>query len=376
MLAPFSSDVLTVTEIKQICEDFEEMHTCGRFIDADVTDRQGNPVSSGKAKLCFYCGRKPAALCRRENVHDLKELRVYMFSAMEKYCRQQRGEELCKKLSALALKSVLREISLSPKPGLVDRFENGSHTDMNFQTFIDSSAAIAVYFTDLAYEGFTFTGSDLSKGLPVVRNIGLRMETAMFSITNQVNTQKGIIFLMGLSLFACGYLFAHQETFSIEKFREIIKQVCRNISGRELANSESRPTTHGAEIYGRYRISGARGEAENGFPMGFDFGLPELLKGTQLDDTVLLRAFLSIAAHNNDTNILYRSNLEVLEKFKALCAAALEHSYAADLSDTAEYCKAKNISPGGSADLLGISIFIYFVRNISTDRLDLLKTNA
>jgi holo-ACP synthase/triphosphoribosyl-dephospho-CoA synthase len=136
MLVPFSSSLHTATEVKQICEAFEEMHPLGRFIDADVTNREGIPVSSGKAKLCFYCGQQPAILCRRENAHDLKELREFMFSKMKEYCRQRRRDEICKILSSLALRAILYEISLSPKPGLVDKFGNGSHSDMNYQTFM------------------------------------------------------------------------------------------------------------------------------------------------------------------------------------------------------------------------------------------------
>ncbi len=106
------------------------------------------------------------------------------------------------------------------------------------------------------------------------------------------------------------------------------------------------------------RISGARGEAENGFPMVFDFGLPELLKFTELNEQGLLRAFLAIAANNNDTNILYRSSVDVLNQFRELAQTALETDNMDLLMD---FCIKQRISPGGSADILAVSIYLYLL---------------
>ena len=66
-IVPCTTGTLNVSEIKQICEDFEENHPLGRFIDVDLNDDQGNTISSGKSKLCFFCQDKPAIECRREN---------------------------------------------------------------------------------------------------------------------------------------------------------------------------------------------------------------------------------------------------------------------------------------------------------------------
>ena len=372
-IAPFSAAQISTIEIKQICESFEERHPLGRFLDVDITDSAGGHVSSGKTKLCFFCRQKPADECRREEAHDLKELREFMFSKMEAFCNHHRENELCRKISSLALKAILYEISLTPKPGLVDKFSNGSHADMNFQTFIDSSVAISAYFADLVHEGFTFYANDLTKALPIMRSIGLQMETAMFSDTQNVNAQKGLIFLMGISLFASGYLFAGQDRFEIERFREIIKQICRDLIHKELENHDQRDKTHGEEIYGRYTVSGARGEAEQGFPMVFDFGLPELLKCKDLNDEALQKAFLSIAAHNNDTNIIYRRNLDVLENFKILSRTALNQYNPETYRQLMDYCAKENISPGGSADLLAVTIFIYsLIKSGDTDKFALL----
>jgi len=132
-IAPVLATPLSITDMKKVCETFEERHPLGRFVDVDLTDGEGNPVSSGKAKPCFFCHQKPADVCRHENAHDLNELRSFMFSEMEAFCYRRRENRLCRKISSLALKAILYEISLTPKPGLVDKFSNGSHADMNFR---------------------------------------------------------------------------------------------------------------------------------------------------------------------------------------------------------------------------------------------------
>lgn len=362
-IVPISKGKLILPELKQICEDFEENHPLGRFIDVDLNDEEGMTFSSGKSKLCFYCKEKPAIECRRQNAHNLEHLRAFMFSKMEEYCSQQRENTLAKQLSLLATKALLAEISLSPKPGLVDKFSNGSHTDMNYQTFLDSTAAISPWFGELVSAGFTFNDSNLTKALPVIRTIGLNMESAMFGATRNVNTQKGIIFLMGLSLFACGKLFSENVPFNIEKFRAIVKGICTDMVHNELVNHSHSAKTHGEIMFSQYGFSGARGEVESGFQTVFEFGLPQLAGFTELSDKMLLKCFLAIAAHNNDTNILYRRGPDVLKTFQKLCIKALENFNETNYTAVIDFCKNENCSPGGSADILAVTIFVWSVIN-------------
>lgn len=358
-LVPFILVGLNLPAIKQVCEDFEQNHPLGRFIDADVNDQQGNTVSSGKSKLCFFCLERPAIECRRENSHDAEELRSFMFARMAGYNRQKREGNIIKKLSSLAQQALLYEISLTPKPGLVDKYSNGSHADMNYQTFIDSTSAISPWFGELIREGLVFTDSDLKNALPLVRNIGLRMESAMYEATQNINTQKGIIFLLGLSLFACGKLFSQSDQFNIDQFRDIVRAICKDIIETELAHSPGSVKSHGEEIFLKYGYSGARGEAESGLGMVFGFGLPQLTGVTELNDEAIIRSFLSIASNNNDTNILYRRGPEVLIVFQNLCKSALEDLNDKNYLEVINFCKKENISPGGSADLLAVSIFVW-----------------
>jgi holo-ACP synthase/triphosphoribosyl-dephospho-CoA synthase len=362
-IAPCSSGRHSPVELKQLCEDFEESHPLGRFIDVDLNDAQGNTISSGKSKLCFFCREKPAIECRRLNVHDPEQLRSFMFAEMNKYCCRQREHTLAKRFSSMGLKALLYEISLTPKPGLVDKFSNGSHSDMNYQTFIDSSVAISQWFNELVYAGFAFRGNDYTKVLPLIRNIGLRMESAMYEATQNVNTQKGIIFLMGLSLFACGKLYSQNDRFDEELFRSIIRDSCKDLVAKELSSNFLSGKSHGEVIFQKYGFGGARGEAESGLELVFECGLPQLSGLTALNDEALIKCFLAIASRNNDTNILYRRGPEVLAAFQGLCKTAAENFSEANYSKVMEFCKSENISPGGSADLLALSIFIWLVMN-------------
>lgn len=367
-LVPFSIKHSSLTEIKQICEGFEENHPLGRFVDVDLNDPHGETVSSGKSKLCFFCSERPAIECRREKAHSFEELRHFMFSEMAEYCRKKREARVAEKLSSLAQQAILAEISLTPKPGLVDQLSSGSHSDMNFQTFIDSTTAIASGFGQLVCEGFAFQDEDLSKALPRLREIGLKMEAAMFEATGNVNTQKGVIFLMGLSLFACGQLFRQQEQFQVPVFRQIIQDICMGLVEKELIDAAGSGKSHGEKIFRKYGFSGARGEAENGMATVFNFGLPQIIQAGPLNDESLIKCLLSIAANNNDTNILFRSNPEVLNKFKSLCRIALEDFNAENYAAAIDYCKHENISPGGSADLLAVSIFVWSVIQASEQK--------
>ncbi len=365
-IVPCLTGRLSFPEMKQLCEGFEEGHQLGRFVDVDLNDFQGNTISSGKSKMCFFCRVKPAIECRRSNSHGAGEVRSFMFEEMANYCRQQREKLLIKRLSSLGLQALLYEISLTPKPGLVDKFSSGSHADMNFRTFLVSSAAISVWFEDLARAGFSFRGNDLTQALPVIRQIGLRMEASMYESTHNINTQKGIIFLMGLSLFACGKLYSQTDQFDSELFREILRGICKDLTRKELYPVGRSEKSHGEEIYRKYGFSGARGEAETGFRTVFEFGLPQLESSLETDDAVLFKCFLAISSNTNDTNILYRRGPDVLSSFQELCKTALENFNEANYSKVAEFCKSKNISPGGSADLLVVSIFLGSV--ISADK--------
>lgn len=367
-LASLLNRELDVFELKRICEKFEMEHPVGRVIDIDISDKFNIPVSSNKMKACVFCKSKPAIVCMREQSHSQEEIKGYINHEIENYLENVRKKEVCRKLSTIALQSILYEVSLTPKPGLVDKSDSGIHRDMNYYTFLNSSAVISSYFNELAMKGWSFN-QPLSKALPVIRNIGIEMERQMFKATNNVNTQKGLIFLLGISLFASANILSKDKNPSFEDFRKAIKTICASLKDEQKQAKKLTYATHGEECFSKYGYElggGIRKEAYEGFPTVFQFGLPQLdcfgLSINNIDlNNALTCSLLSIMSKNNDTNILYRSNQQTLEELKkksqiALRAILKNNDYT-EYENLIDFCKDYEISPGGSADLLAITVF-------------------
>jgi holo-ACP synthase/triphosphoribosyl-dephospho-CoA synthase len=366
-----------IDQVKEITEEFEQLHPLGRLLDVDVTDCFGNPVSSGKSKLCFFCNEFSAIECMRNQTHTYEEMRNKIDVEISVFFSQRKKDRVVKDLSAMALKALLHEVSLSPKPGLVDRLSNGSHTDMDFATFINSSAVLSVYFKDIAEFAYSFNENNIKKALPTLRNIGMQMEEDMFRETLGVNTHKGAIFLLGFSLFACSYLIA-RDRFTYGSFVGLIKELNGNLVEKELGKRlYSKNKTHGEVCFEKYgsKGKGIRGEIQAGLPSVFEHAIPvldsHLGKLDHLTDKVLNKglthALLALIAYNDDSNILFRKGEEVLARLKTLAKNAFDaygsNDYQSEYQTLIDYCEEKHISPGGSADLLAVSLFIYTAKD-------------
>ncbi len=372
-LVPIMGDI-DIKELKELTERFESSQQLGRLLDVDVTDTDGNPVSSGKAKMCYYCDAAPAVVCMREKSHSYEDIRKKITADVRAYLAEKKRENVCKTLAADALKSLLHEVALVPKPGLVDRNGSGSHTDMDFATFVDSASVIAVHFRDIAEYGYGFLQKNISEALPYLRAKGLEMEADMFAATGNVNTHKGAIFLMAFALFISAKLIA-ENNYSLHQFRNLLMQMNSNVVDNELHKIHShQQQTHGEACFEKYgkKGTGIRGEVEAGLPSLFLYGLPVLAKylnNPVFTDKALNRALtpalLSIIANSNDSNILFRKGEEALHKLQLLAQKAL-YSYdtvefANHYQQLIDYCEKQHISPGGSADLLAVTLFLWQV---------------
>ena len=108
-------------------------------------------------------------------------------------------------MARTALKSLLYEVSVTPKPGLVDRDNPGAHGDMDYYSFIDSAAALAPYFSRCAALGRDSL-CEPGEVLTRLRPLGLEAEEAMKQATGGANTHKGLIFSLGILCAAAGRL--------------------------------------------------------------------------------------------------------------------------------------------------------------------------
>lgn len=364
-IVPLKSNGIPIVRLKQIAEQFEMNHALGRFIDVDVTDENGIIFSSGKAKLCFFCNAYPAIDCMHAYRHPIAALRAFQQEKILAYLREERLVRLSHKVSSIAIRSILYELALTPKPGLVDMSGNGIHTDMDFRMFVDSTAVISVGFADLFRRGGESSEEDIRTALPVIRNIGLMMEKDMFLQTKGINTQKGIIFLMGISLFCAGYVLKAHDTFNPDLFVVTVKTLCSKLTANELVNPED-SLTHGEFCFQKYQTGGIRFEVENGFPTIFMHSLPMLENENNTGRDALIKTLLSVMAVLNDTNILYRSDPKILEALQQMSKRVLADFSMKTYAEVIDFCMQHKISPGGSADLLSMTIFIYLLKNDCT----------
>nr|WP_319398481.1 triphosphoribosyl-dephospho-CoA synthase [uncultured Carboxylicivirga sp.] len=360
-------------QIKQLTETFEENHPLGRIIDLDVLDTKGKLISSGKEKKCFICDQS-AHKCRKEQKHSIDEVRKCMLDGINEYLEQERMRNCIERFSNFSIKALLYEVSLTPKPGLVCRASTGAHSDMDFISFINSTAALTPYFTELGWLAVNSKNKEIVECFPLIREVGLKMENAMFEATGNINTHKGAIFLMALSMFSAVYVIQKKKKFKSGIFAGIIQQLTKGMIQRELCSiEEGSRLTHGESCFLHFGLkgSGARGEAEQGLPIVMHHALPfvkdadksfEDISDKTLFET-LIPILLKIMSVNNDTNILFRHGEEVLEQVKKRASLALE---ALKVGNTKEYyqlvdwCNTQKISPGGSADLLSVTMFVQF----------------
>jgi len=371
-ISSLSSNTKDIAFVKNLCENFEENHPLGRIIDIDIVDTSGHPVSSGKLKKCFLCNA-PAIECMHKGTHTKQELRSFIDSEIKKYLYQEKLKSAKIQLAAYATQALLYEVSLSPKPGLVHRYGNGCHKDMNFFSFINSSSILSTYWIniiDLAYN----TKSDNEQNIIALREIGIVMEREMLKFTHGVNTQKGAIFIIGTLVFAVAKLISDNKDIKDKNIKDIIISLHKNIFNDELLSLTSEEASHGIKNYHKYGAKncggGIREEASLAFPTLFNEALPvmrDLLNNHpfSLDEdsiqNILTKTLIKIISKNSDSNIIYRSNIETLKQLQCMAEKCFneKNNFETSYSDLQKFCFKKNVSPGGSADLLAATIFVY-----------------
>lgn len=275
------------------------------------------------------------------------------------------------RIPRLATKALMYEVSLSPKPGLVDRFNNGSHRDMNFYTFVDSVLSFEPFFKQYYELGRSLHQTeDLSELFSGSRRIGIDAEIAMFEATHGINTHKGANFSFALLLVAVGYIIERKQlsTWSASHTTEafqLIRLMTKDILLKDFDDVHTREKlSHGERLYIEHGITGIRGEAVSGYPILQDVLMPYL---RSLDDPILehnlLKALLLIMGHIEDGNIIHRGGFEAWETIKMEALTLFN-----DPNEPSEFLEAlheydqvmieRHLSPGGAADALALGIFL------------------
>ena len=377
--ALLSVDSNNAQAIKSVAISIEEANSFGRLLDIDVFTPAGDLVSrqqQGKGRNCLVCGQ-PALVCMREQNHTADELNEAVEALLADFSAYlaRRISLTAEKIGALALQAMLYEASCTPAPGLVDRVNSGAHTDMDFYTFMASSSALSMAMARTAQAGINHNDT-LPKLLPVLRSIGKQAEREMLCATNGINTQKGLLFSLGIVTAAAGWLWREKRQL---KTTEVLNTAARIVAGiveRELgvlAGKGEKVLTAGERLYRDHGITGIRGELEQGLPAISDCALPMLKKsleeGLSINDA-LLNTLLTLMTCVDDTTVMNRHNPEkmrswVRDKAQSVLAeggaATSKGRLKAEALD--EEFTANNISPGGAADLLAVTWFLYQLEN-------------
>ncbi|MBK5957026.1 triphosphoribosyl-dephospho-CoA synthase CitG [Rhodoplanes elegans] len=277
------------------------------------------------------------------------------------------ASRLAGSLTDLVVEALLREVWLTPKPGLVDRRNTGSHRDMDVATFERSAAALCPGLADFVMLGIECAAVPADAVLALARPAGLACERAMLCATGGVNTHKGSIFAFGLLLTAVGRLWASgdpaADPIDADAVCDEVARIAAGIVARELRRP-GEPRTAGERLFQAHGLTGARGEAQSGFATVRHGALPVLARALadgRDADTALAAAFLHLLARNADTNLAARGGIAGL-RFARAEAARVERAggvaapdFVARMEALDDAFIARNLSPGGSADLLAVT---------------------
>lgn len=268
-------------------------------------------------------------------------------------------------IGSFAIQAMLYEVACFPSPGLVSPVSRGAHKDMNFFTFIDSISVLSRYMIMFVQEGFS--DKSCKELFHSVRILGIKAEKDMFVKTKGVNTYKGMLFLMGVTCAAVGKAIYEGKKFS--EIRSIIKQMTKGIVLKELFTlKDSKDLSHGERLFIKYKTEGVRGEVEKGLPTVFDFSLDFYKKNMDLAvNDRLVHTLMGIMQICDDSTIIYRHSPKVLgevkeEARKTILAGGMRTRFGRErINNLCTEFIEKNISPGGSADLLGMTVFLYLI---------------
>ena len=355
--------------VKKFLVSIEESHPLGRLFNLDVCGPDGISIKRHDLALlprtCLVCG-EDAHVCTAEKRHSMELIQWQTSRLFHEFFRD-RSADLA---ASAAVRALLYEVSTTPKPGLVDRNNSGSHKDMDFFTFLDSSASLIPWFREFFCLGWDHSQESDAQVFERLRYAGQRAETAMFSATKGINTHKGLVFASAILCGALGKVHAGQ---ALPLPAENVLAACRNLASCSLQDFQKREPqttahTNGERIFSSYGISGARGEAAAGFPSAVRIGLPALKKwlaaSLSLNDAAAM-TLLTLISEVDDTNMVHRGGMELAVKSKkqakCLLDAMTKDHFRETLRALDDQYIASNLSPGGCADLLAVSLMFYFL---------------
>lgn len=327
--APTGPEALLVYDrpapwVKEHCLLLEERDPVGRLYDLDVLSPEGEKLSRPQSRRCLICGG-PVTVCSRSRAHGLATIRARTRDILADFAAGH--------LSALARQALEDEVDLTPKPGLVDRRNTGAHDDMDLPLFRRSAAALEPYFC-------RFVSLGMAGASPAeLQALGREAEHAMLAATGGVNTHKGALYSFALLLSALGRCLAEGG----DPF---------DTAAAIAAALPPAENTHGSTV--RAQCGGVRQEALSGFPTA------RHMRGI-LESAGPLSALVWAMSRLDDSTLVYRGGPQGLAYVRRRAAELLrlpEETLPLALESLDDDLMARRLSPGGSADLLALALFI------------------
>lgn len=264
-------------------------------------------------------------------------------------------------LAGMAVAALRDELELYPKPGLVSPVDSGAHRDMDFDLMCRSAASLRAPFALLAAAGRQGRSFDAA-----LAPLGRDAEHAMLQATGGVNTHRGAIFSLGLIVAA----IARTRACALAPTPAAVQGTLRRDWGRSLdahAAHGAFAASHGGLVRQKTGVGGARDEAARGFPGVFQIGVPAyraaLAQGLGATAARVHTLFVLMAAVD-DTTVLYRGGVEAGRFVRQAAADFLADGgcVGPDWFARAERLHrtfvARNLSPGGCADLLAATLLV------------------
>ena len=345
-------------DLKRLCTGIEEAHPLGRLFDMDVIAADGTKLERKYQRGCIVCGA-PGRGCAASRAHSVEQLQAVTTDLLTGYFRAMDRE----RIALTAVQSLIDEVHTTPKPGLVDRRNNGSHKDMDIRLFEASARALQSYFGTCVRIGQETACINAEETFPLLRSAGLEAEKAMFGATGGVNTHKGAIYTLGILCGSIGRLWSADNPIAgSEEILEECADMVRASVQTDFAAADGK--TAGERLYLRSGIGGIRAEVAKGLPSVREIGLPHfrqaLADGFSGNDAGVY-TLLHLIANVQDTNLYHRGGASgaqwAAESAKNLLSAA-RYPAMGQIEMLDDDFISRNLSPGGCADLLAVVYFL------------------
>ena len=343
-------------QLKVLCVALEEADELGRLFDLDVLDMNGAKLAREEERRCLICGEIGKG-CARSRRHSVEELQARTTEILRRAANEQERNHIAE----FTCRALLYEACTTPKPGLVDRHNCGSHADMDIFSFMSAAAALQPYFARCVAIGQETAQESPQVTFAALRPAGRLAEGEMLRATGGVNTHKGAVFIMGLVCAALGRL----GRSAWGDVSQILRQ-CADMAVGVTAELQNASATAGERFYRDYGLRGIRGEVEDGFPSVRKAGLPALEKALaegKSTEQAGCEALLAMMAVCEDTALMHRVGYDGWQEVKQRAAGLLREGVTRTaLEQFDRELIAQNASPGGSADLLALCWLLHFLQ--------------